>query len=244
MTDGIYSDTAAKLLDAGVTTINGTQYQRVLDEEVRKVLAAALEGDESAKITASKVRTCTSMPSFNGNKSIISFGESKEFTGCTSIPDNCFNSCGVLSEFVLPANLRSIGYKAFSGFTFQFSTLQLPNTITSIGREAFIYINGVKKIILPTSLSTVPVEMIDGSSVTIVDIPGESTTISLYAFWASASVTLLVRAATPNVCSTDKALNRVTAIYVPDASVDLYKAADGWSTKASIIKPLSEYVEE
>jgi hypothetical protein len=32
-------------------------------------------------------------------------------------------------------------------------------------------------------------------------------------------------------------------IYVPDASVDAYKAAANWSTYASRIKPLSEYVE-
>ena len=32
-------------------------------------------------------------------------------------------------------------------------------------------------------------------------------------------------------------------IYVPDASVDTYKEASGWSTLASRIKPLSEYVE-
>ena len=32
-------------------------------------------------------------------------------------------------------------------------------------------------------------------------------------------------------------------IYVPDASVDTYKEASGWSALASRIKPLSEYVE-
>ena len=33
-------------------------------------------------------------------------------------------------------------------------------------------------------------------------------------------------------------------VYVPDALVDSYKSASGWSTYASQIKPLSEYVEE
>ena len=32
-----------------------------------------------------------------------------------------------------------------------------------------------------------------------------------------------------------------TAIYVPDDSVDAYKAADKWSAYASVIHPLSEY---
>ena len=39
------------------------------------------------------------------------------------------------------------------------------------------------------------------------------------------------------------ALNGTSAlatIYVPDESVDTYKAADGWSEYANLIKPLSE----
>jgi len=32
----------------------------------------------------------------------------------------------------------------------------------------------------------------------------------------------------------------LTAIYVPDASVAAYKAADGWSNNVAIIKPMSE----
>lgn len=33
-------------------------------------------------------------------------------------------------------------------------------------------------------------------------------------------------------------------IYVPDESVDAYKAKENWSALASRIKPLSEYVEQ
>ena len=36
---------------------------------------------------------------------------------------------------------------------------------------------------------------------------------------------------------------KITTIYVPDESVEAYKAATNWVNYASIIKPLSEYVE-
>ena len=38
-------------------------------------------------------------------------------------------------------------------------------------------------------------------------------------------------------------INSATKIYVPDASVNAYKTAENWSTYASYIYPLSEYVE-
>ena len=37
-------------------------------------------------------------------------------------------------------------------------------------------------------------------------------------------------------------LTDIRAIYVPDESVERYKSATTWSTKASVIHPLSEYV--
>jgi len=82
-----------------------------------------------------------------------------------------------------------------------------------------------------------------------VDIGGNATSIGNFAFGNSTSLeTLIVRATTPP--SAGRLILENTAIdsangfiYVPDASVDAYKAASGWSTYASRIKPLSEYVE-
>lgn len=82
-----------------------------------------------------------------------------------------------------------------------------------------------------------------------VDIGGNATSIGNFAFGNSTSLEILiVRATTPP--SAGRLILENTAIdsangfiYVPDASVDAYKAASGWSTYASRIKPLSEYVE-
>lgn len=82
-----------------------------------------------------------------------------------------------------------------------------------------------------------------------VDIGGNATSIGNFAFGNSTSLeTLIVRATTPP--SAGRLILENTAIdsangfiYVPDASVDAYKAATIWSTYADRIKPLSEYVE-
>lgn len=55
---------------------------------------------------------------------------------------------------------------------------------------------------------------------------------------------IVVEATTPpTLASTSLPLpsnTHLTSIYVPDASVEAYKAASGWSTYASKIKPISE----
>lgn len=55
--------------------------------------------------------------------------------------------------------------------------------------------------------------------------------------------TLILNSTTPPTTSSDNlsGTNSTFIIYVPDASVDAYKAASGWSTYASRIKGISEY---
>lgn len=80
-------------------------------------------------------------------------------------------------------------------------------------------------------------------SLTIVDLGASCTSIGNYAFnGCTAMSAFLCRALNPPTLGTG-ALNNTNncPIYVPDASVDAYKAAANWSGYASRIKPLSEY---
>ena len=56
------------------------------------------------------------------------------------------------------------------------------------------------------------------------------------------NVTMIIHATTPPTVNSS-AFSRATfiAIYVPDDSVDAYKAATGWSQWASKIRPISQY---
>lgn len=74
-------------------------------------------------------------------------------------------------------------------------------------------------------------------------IPSSVTSIGQNAFAHCRAMTELVVLATTPPTLGNNALNGTTAlasIYVPDASVEAYKAATNWSTYASIIKPISE----
>lgn len=54
------------------------------------------------------------------------------------------------------------------------------------------------------------------------------------------SCPIIIHATTPPALNTYDNGNRAT-FYVPDESVDAYKATSGWSDWASRIKPLSEF---
>ena len=77
-----------------------------------------------------------------------------------------------------------------------------------------------------------------------IDLPESVTNIGHYAFAESSGMThAICRATTPPAAGL-KIFDRMSIpIYVPDASVEAYKAAANWSTYADRIKPLSEYVE-
>ena len=86
-------------------------------------------------------------------------------------------------------------------------------------------------------------------SLTYAKLPNTLTSIGNYAFNdCSALVTFICNATTPptlasNVFNNTPIASKTGTIYVPDASVDAYKAATNWSQYADIIKPLSEYTE-
>ena len=55
------------------------------------------------------------------------------------------------------------------------------------------------------------------------------------------TTTVICKAVTPPTKSTTSYYTNVADIYVPDESVDAYKAATGWSQFASKIRPISQY---
>ena len=72
---------------------------------------------------------------------------------------------------------------------------------------------------------------------TISDLSGDA----LATHGSTNTTTAICKAVTPPTKTNTSYYNNVAAVYVPDESVDAYKAATGWSQWASNIKPLSEY---
>ena len=84
-------------------------------------------------------------------------------------------------------------------------------------------------------------KMVFGNQVTNYIIGSDVTNIGAFAFYDCTSLTSLTcNATTPPTLGYDVfgVCNNLSHIYVPAESVDAYKAASGWSDKASIIEAI------
>lgn len=127
---------------------------------------------------------------------------------------------------------QNMGYNGIVGGVLNFPKL------TNLGRSAFNH-TGITKVINLGSITEIKTDTFRESYVlTFVRIPSTVTTIGNNAFHGLRGMTMVVEAVTPPSTSSTPSAD---AIYVPDESVDEYKAATGWSGKASVIHPMSEY---
>lgn len=172
----------------------------------------------------------------------------------TSLGSASFSNCTNLKEINLPSSITSIGNGAF--LNTQISTdIELPN-LTTIGSVAFVNTKIKKVLNLGSITSTPQSNKWQGnyrrgifalcSELEFVRMPSTCTTWSSSEFINCSSLkVVIVESETPPsiVSGTFNGTHADLAIYVPDASVEAYKAASGWSSYASRIKPLSDYVE-
>ena len=96
----------------------------------------------------------------------------------------------------------------------------IPDVITSIGNYTFNSCTSLASVTIPSSVTSI----------------GNSAFQSVVVF-------KILRDIPPTISENTFAQSKIQSIYVPDASVDVYKAATNWSAFASKIHPLSEYVE-
>ena len=176
----------------------------------------------------------------NGSES----GQSGAFFGCTSLT----NVGGM-------ENLVTIGRYAFRGCTSLAQDIDLPNAEGTIGVMAF-YNTAIKRIV---NLGKVEVLGSTTGSINspsgcfaycenleIAHLPATLKEIQKGAFgFCTALTTLIIDAATPPTLVEYAwyGSNALANIYVPDGSVDAYKAASGWSDASvvNLIKPMSQY---
>ena len=133
----------------------------------------------------------------------------------TSIANNAFNNCYILSSITIPNTVTSIGANAFGGCG-SLSSVTIPNSVTHVGSGAF---SGC-------------------SSLSSVTIPDSVTDIGLGAFDGCESLqSITVNAVTPPILD-GYVFNNTNdcPIYVPAESVENYKYE--WSDYASRIQAI------
>ncbi len=118
----------------------------------------------------------------------------------------------ILTSIKLPKTLKVIGFHSFCLCVNLTGELVLPQGLTSIGDNAFSGCNFTGELVLPQGL----------------------TSIGIYAFSDCKFSEIYCKATTPPQLG-GYAIKNPDKIYVPTASVEAYKSAEGWSLHASII---------
>ncbi len=136
----------------------------------------------------------------------------------TTIEADAFESCEKITDLTILGSITSICDYAF--YQSKITSITLPNTLTTIGEDAFG----------------------ECEELTAITIPSSVTSIGDYAFEYCTGLTeITVEAVTPPTItySTFDEVDRATPLYVPDQSVDDYKAAPYWSEFTNIL-PISQ----
>lgn len=150
-----------------------------------------------------------------------------------------------IDEFVFPSGVTQI--KRYGLYSTKFKSVTIPDTVRSSGDREYSFLNGntaLTHIDFGSGLDRIDENFCNGcTALTTVTIPSQIVGIFYHAFASCTSLSEIIVEATvpPTIYSQPfYGCTALTAIYVPDASVSAYQSASGWSTYASIIKPISQ----
>ncbi len=151
---------------------------------------------------------CSSLTSVTIPNSVTSIGN-YAFDGCSI---SSINYLGTLADWCNkswnPNNIGLYNQYALSLNGVLQTAITIPNSVTSIGGEAFY----------------------GCSSLTSVTIPNSVTSIGYYAFYGCSSLTsVTMQSETPPAIDYD-AFDHGVSIYVPCGSLDAYRSADKWNS--------------
>ena len=206
--------------------------------------------DSVTSIGSSAFGYCTSLSSVTIGSGVTSISKSV-FFGCISItsvtiPDSvtsignyAFYDCRSITSITIPNSVTSIGDSAFSSCS-GLTSVTIQDSVTSIGRDAFYYCTSITSVTIGSGVTSIGGSAFNScSGLTSITIPDSVTSIGGGAFYDCRSITsVTINAVTPPKLGIDAFYGSTCPIYVPEASVDAYKAARGWSYYASRIKAI------
>lgn len=155
---------------------------------------------------------------------------------------------GTTSNYTITAEDLA-GVTMFKNYAFfqceKMTKITFPATIVNLGNFIFQNCRGLTEININEGVASIGTQCFDGCKLLPkIELPSTIESILGNAFKNCTSLqTFICKATTPPTLNAS-ALTNVPAdcaIYVPDASVDTYKAASEWSARASYIFPLSQY---
>lgn len=158
--------------------------------------------------------------------------------GVTKIADYTFNGCSSLANIIIPGNVTTIGEGAFLACD-SLTSVTISEGVTTIGKNAFYHCAALTNIELPCSVTSIGTEVFEGcSSLTSVTMSEGLVSIGSYAFYECKGLACIIsKETTPPWCFNQVFYNvdKSIPVYVPMASVEAYKSANGWSEFTNII---------
>ena len=110
-------------------------------------------------------------------------------TNCDVIPEKAFYDCITLTSINLPNSITSIGNSAFNG-CISLTDITIPNSVTSIGNSAFNGCISLTEITIPNNVTSVGYGVFsDCSGLTSIIIPNSITNIGESVFYRCISLT-------------------------------------------------------
>ena len=168
------------------------------------------------------------------------------YSSVTKVGD--FAYCGRgLSSIVIPENITSIGYAAFSENE-DMTSITIPESVTSIGDHAFANCQKLTSVNIPEGVTKIgDWTFLQCYSLASIEIPSSVTELGNLAFGLCESVTSITCKATnpPAAGNSFQGVDKSTPVYVPAGSVAAYKAANDWSEFTNILpieNPTLDYV--
>lgn len=113
----------------------------------------------------------------------------------------------------------------------------IPNSVKAIGAQAFIGLTKLTNITIPDSVSVLGSGVFQGSGLNTVVLGSGVTSLDGNCFYNCKTISSFTCKATTPPAIGHNALTGIPAsiaLYVPADSIDLYKAATGWSTFTNI----------
>ena len=156
----------------------------------------------------------------------------------TKIDDEAFAVCSGLTSVTTPNSVTSISVQAFSGCK-GLTSVTIPNSVTSIGGDAFYGCSGLTSVTISNSVTSIGNYTFQYcSGLTSITIPNPVISIGNSAFSGCSGLTSVIneRLIPQGIDgNTFRGVYNNATLYVPTASLALYREAEGWQEFKNIL---------
>ena len=181
---------------------------------------------------------------YSGSATEVTIPESvthKDVTySVTILDDLCFSGCWALTSIDIPSSVTRLGERCFISCS-SLTSIDIPSSVIGLGGECFYDCSSLTSIDIPSSVTSIGVACFSGcESLTSIDIPSSVTSLGYACFSCCKSIktmTCEIPTAIKGYFFSGTPIEQAT-LYVPESSLDSYKATSPWSSFGTIL-PIS-----